>query len=130
MDDLTENYFYNKRVVVDQSRKGYRFSVDAPVLADFLPYSPEKTALEIGTGSGIIALLSIFRDKFKKIYCYEIQERLSEIASLNIKKNGFEDRIEVINEDFLKNYESSVKKNDGKFDIVFSNPPFLTLPHA
>ena len=127
INELTKNYFYNKQVIVYQGKKGYRFSVDAPILANFLPDASNKTALEIGCGSGIISLLSTYNSKFKKIYCFEIQKRLFEIASLNVKENNFEKRIEIINADFLKNGENVIKKNNGKFDIVFSNPPFYKL---
>ena len=127
MEELTKNYFYNKKVFVYQGKKGYRFSIDSPVLAAFLPDLPEKNALEIGCGSGIISLLSIYKNKYKKIYCYEIQKRLSDIASLNVKENSFEKRIEIINADFLEENNEAVKKNKNKFDIVFSNPPFFQL---
>ncbi len=118
-EDLSLDYFYKKKVIVYQERKGYRFSVDSPILADFLDKS-EEHGLEIGTGSGIVSLLALHKNKLKKIIGIEIQKKLYEIAVLNSKKNGFEKRFEIINQDFNETY------NDFKgIKYVFSNPPFL-----
>jgi len=127
MDDLTKNFFYNKNVIVYQGKKGYRFSVDAPILADFVANSKDKTALEIGCGSGIISLLLIYKNKLKYIYCYEIQKRLSDIANLNLRENKFEKRIKIINSNFMIETGQGLDFNKQKFDIVFSNPPFYTV---
>ena len=56
-DDETLDAFYHGRVRVLQKKRGYRFSVDAPLLADFIRTKPEDEALDIGTGSGVISLL-------------------------------------------------------------------------
>ena len=58
-ENVTKDTFYNGRVIVCQNKKGYRFSVDAPILADFLPYDPTGKALEAGTGSGIVSFTAM-----------------------------------------------------------------------
>ena len=56
-DRISLDYFYKNRVKIFQNRKGYRFSVDSPILADFIPSSKYK-GLEIGSGSGKDTILS------------------------------------------------------------------------
>ena len=53
----TLDTFYHGRVRVLQKKRGYRFSVDAPLLADFVRTRRTDEVLEVGTGSGIISLL-------------------------------------------------------------------------
>ena len=121
--EITRDYFYKKKVIVFQRRKGYRFSVDAPILADFLPCFPSEKALEIGTVMGIVSLLALYKKHFPYIYGIEIQRSLSELAELNGEKNGFEENFKVITDDFKKIYRdfSGIKH-------IFSNPPFFE-PH-
>ncbi len=120
--DMTEDAFYHGKVIIFQDRKGYRFSVDAPLLADFLPDDPEQRALEIGTGSGVISLLALYRRKFSFIFGIELQEPLSELAALNAEKNGFGDKFKVIAADFNDVYR---EKEFSGIKHIFSNPPFL-----
>jgi tRNA1(Val) A37 N6-methylase TrmN6 len=120
--DITEDAFYHGKVIIFQQRKGYRFSVDAPVLTDFLPDEPGQRALEIGTGSGVISLLALYRRKFSFIFGIEVQERLCELAALNAGKNGFGDRFKAIAADFNEVYR---EKEFSGIRHIFSNPPFL-----
>ena len=62
--EITRDYFYKRKIIVYQRKSGYRFSVDAPVLADFLPFLPGREALEVGTGVGIVALLALYKKSF------------------------------------------------------------------
>jgi len=119
-EDVTKDTFYKDKVIVYQHKKGYRFSVDAPILADFLPYDPTGKALEIGAGSGIISLLALYKKKFSFIYGIEIQEGLSRLARLNGEKNGFSNRFKVVTADF-----NSVDKDFAGITHMFSNPPFF-----
>jgi len=121
-EDITRDTFYNGKVIVYQHKKGYRFSVDAPVLADFLPCEPGQKALEIGTGSGIVSLLALYKRKFSFIYGIEIQEKLSRLAEINGKENGFSETFKVILGDFNTMFKSSELAG---IRHVFSNPPFL-----
>ncbi len=118
--DITRNYFYKGKVIVCQGKNGYRFSVDAPILADFLPALPTEKALEIGTGVGIVSLLALYKKKFSYIYGVEIQRSLSQLAELNVEKNGFLENARIITADFNEIY-----RDFPGICHIFSNPPFL-----
>lgn len=117
-DAETLDAFYHGRVRVLQPKKGYRFSVDAPLLADFIRTRPEDEALELGTGSGIISLLLSVKP-FKRITALEIQPGLAGLARRNVELNGLGGRIEVIEGD-LRSYEPG-----RTFALIFSNPPYI-----
>jgi tRNA1(Val) A37 N6-methylase TrmN6 len=117
---ITQDYFYKKKVIIFQNKKGFRFSVDAPILADFLPSLPDEEAMEIGTGCGVISLLALYKNKFAKIVGVEIQESLFRLAQLNAEKNGFSPRFQVIHADFMNNYLEFTG-----IKIIFANPPFF-----
>lgn len=118
--DITQDYFYKKKVIILQRRKGYRFSVDAPILADFLPFRPLEGSLEVGTGCGVISMLALYKKKFAKIFGMEIQDKLSQLAQLNAEKNGFSRQFQLVRGDFNERYRdfSGIK-------TIFSNPPFF-----
>lgn len=117
-DGETGDAFYKGRVVVRQKKDGYRFALDAPLLADFVRTKPGEEVLELGTGSGIIALL-LGRRKFARLTALEIQTGLAALARRNVFLNGLQDRIRVVRAD-LRRYRPG-----RRFDVVFSNPPYI-----
>ncbi|HPW16951.1 MAG TPA: methyltransferase [Candidatus Aminicenantes bacterium] len=117
-DDETLDSFYRGRVRVLQKKTGYRFSVDAPLLADFVRTRAEDEALDIGTGSGVIALL-LSAKPVRRITALEVQPGLADLARRNVELNGLGGRIEVVEGD-LRTYEPG-----RAFDLVFSNPPYI-----
>lgn len=119
---ITEDHFYKRKVIILQNKKGYRFSVDAPILADFLPVLPSEEALEIGTGCGIVSMLALYKKKFSHITGIEIQGLLSRLAQINAEKNRFNDRFQVIHDDF-----NTVYRDFKGARTIFSNPPFFEL---
>ncbi len=117
-EDETLDTFYHGRVFVLQKKRGYRFSLDAPLLADFIRPSPTDGLLELGAGNGIISLL-LSRKPFRQIVCLEIQPALADLASRNVALNHLEGKITVLEQD-LRTY-----RPDEGYDIVFSNPPYI-----
>ena len=117
-DAETLGAFFHGRIRILQPKKGYRFSVDAPLLADFIRTRPEDEALEIGTGSGVISLLLSLKP-FRKITAIEIQAGLAGLARRNVELNGLGGRIEVVEAD-LRTFEPG-----RTFDLIFSNPPYI-----
>jgi tRNA1Val (adenine37-N6)-methyltransferase len=117
-DAETLDAFFHGRIRILQPKKGYRFSVDAPLLADFIRTRAEDEALEIGTGSGVISLLLSLKP-FRKITALEIQAGLAGLARRNVELNGLGGRIEVVEAD-LRTFEPG-----RTFDLIFSNPPYI-----
>jgi tRNA1Val (adenine37-N6)-methyltransferase len=117
-DGETLDTFYHGRVRVLQKKKGYRFSVDSPLLADFVRTRAGDEALDLGTGSGIISLLLSVKP-FRRIVALEIQAGLADLARRNVELNGLGKRIEIVHGD-LRTYEPG-----RRFDLIFSNPPYI-----
>ncbi len=116
--DETQDTFYHGRILVCQKKGGYRFAVDAPLLADFIQTKNTDRCLELGTGSGVISLLLSIKP-FLHITAVEIQGSLAELARRNVQLNRLEKSISVVHADFL---DFSPPR---KFDVVFSNPPYI-----
>jgi tRNA1Val (adenine37-N6)-methyltransferase len=117
-DGETLDTFFHGRIRVLQPKRGYRFSVDAPLLADFIRTRRTDDILEVGTGSGIISLL-LGRRPFRQITAIEIQPGLAALARRNVTLNGLRERIKVVHADF-RTYRPG-----RKFDLVFANPPYI-----
>jgi tRNA1(Val) A37 N6-methylase TrmN6 len=116
--DETLNTFYKGKILILQRKNGFRFSVDAPLLASFIQTKKEDEILEIGTGCGIIPMLLSLKP-FHHIVALEVQQGLADLARRNIMLNHLDGRITVIEKDF-RQYNPW-----HQFDIIFSNPPYL-----
>ena len=104
-----------------QPRDGYRFSVDSLLLARFCRIRPQDSVLDLGTGCGIIALTLASMHPEISITAVEIQEELIKTAVTNVKNNGFQHRIKVIQGD-LNNISHLIFAQC--MDHVVSNPPY------
>lgn len=121
MDDYTEDTFFNGRVTVKQPREGYRYSIDAVILAGHVRPRPEDRIVDLGTGCGIIPLILGFRYPGIKLYGVEIQKELADIARANVATNRLEKSVDILPVDMriLK-----ISTLSGPVDVVVSNPPF------
>jgi len=116
-----------KGLKIIQSRDSYRFSVDSILLANFIRVKNYEKVIDLGTGSGIIPLLLYDRKKGLSIYGIEIQEQLANMAKRSVELNKLQNHITIIQED-LKNIKKIFKNS--QFDIVISNPPYISLGHG
>jgi len=103
-----------------QRRQGYRFSVDALLLAAFAG-KPKGGVVDLGTGCGVISLL-LARRGIRSIIAVELQAGLFELASRNVQLNNFADNVHVLNAD-LRQLRGVLPA--GAFDLVLSNPPYI-----
>jgi tRNA1(Val) A37 N6-methylase TrmN6 len=117
-EDETLDTFYHGRIRVLQKKEGYRFSIDAPLLAGFIQTKETDSILELGTGTGIISLLLSIKP-FARLTALEIQASLADIARRNVRLNKCDDRIKVVHADLR------VFSTEKKYDLVFSNPPYI-----
>lgn len=111
-----------KGLKIIQNKEWFCFGIDSVILANFAKASKKGSKiLDLGTGTGIIAILLSSKVENSKITGVEIQKQVAEMAKRSVKLNDLEDRIQIINED-IKNI--STKIGQGQFDVVITNPPY------
>jgi tRNA1Val (adenine37-N6)-methyltransferase len=109
---------------IRQKKKGYRFSIDAAILAHHVCLKAPCVAVDLGTGCGIVSLLLASRFPSAQFYGIEIQRDLAELAEQNVRLNDMEDRITIFHGD-MKDFRSYLKPQVA--DVVFSNPPYRKI---
>jgi len=124
MDEFTTDPLFNGEITIRQGRFGYRFSIDAILLAAHIEPRCGDRIVDIGTGCGIIPLVLAFRNPDVKIYGVEVQEELAQLALFNISKNHMEGRIEIVLKDVRALTVDSIKE---PADLMVSNPPYWRL---
>ena len=77
---ITTDTFFNGRIHVKQTRAGYRYSIDAVILAYYAGDYHSKKILDLGTGCGIIPLILAYRDTSTQIYGVEVQAPLAMLS--------------------------------------------------
>lgn len=112
-------------LVVRQPRRGYRFSIDSVLLADFAAPMCGTSVLDLGTGSGVVLLLlARLCPGLSRGVGVELQPELLECARANIEANGLSDRLSALPGD-LREKVPGVPA--GSFDLVVSNPPYRSV---
>ena len=77
-----------------------------------------KTALDIGAGTGVLALMLAQRNPSIQITCIEIDQKSAEECTINVNNSSWFNRINTIHADFTQ-YDFHQK-----FDLIFTNPPY------
>lgn len=121
MKAITSDAFFDGRLQVCQFRNGYRFSIDAVILADHIRPRPGDTVLDLGAGCGIISLILAYRYTDLTVIGVEIQPDLADLARTNALANGMQARIRILCED-MKGLDST--RLTGPVDWVATNPPY------
>jgi tRNA1Val (adenine37-N6)-methyltransferase len=117
----TLDTLFGGRLKILQKKQGYRFSIDALLLAYFAEPGPDDRVIDLGTGCGIVPLILIFRKKAKKVTGVEIQASLADLARRNAVLNRCSTRFQVW-EDDLRGLDKRAKRES--FDLVLTNPPY------
>ncbi len=118
---ITEETFFGGRLRVRQFRDGYRFSIDAVLLADFARPLVGEKVLELGAGCGIVSLVLAHHCPWATLVGVEIQDALADLAAQNVAVNDLSDRVEIRREDLRRMRHGP---GDSVFDLVVANPPY------
>lgn len=110
-----------KDICIIQKREGFRFGIDAVLLANFANVKKKHKVMDLCTGTGIVPFIIKGKKEPQKIVGLEIQNEFVEMANRSIKINGFNDTMEFLHGD-LKDKE--LLKSIGRFDVVTVNPPY------
>jgi tRNA1Val (adenine37-N6)-methyltransferase len=112
--------FQFKQFKVNDDRCAMKVGTDGVLLGAWVNVTGAKTILDIGTGSGLIALILAQRTKAETIIdAVEIGEDDSQQANENVLNSPWPGKIEICQaaiQDFKSNH---------LYDLIVSNPPFF-----
>jgi tRNA1Val (adenine37-N6)-methyltransferase len=114
------NPFQFKQFTVHQSRAAMPVTTDACIFGALINANHAKTALDIGTGTGLVSLMLAQRFSELMIGAVEIDKPSAEEASENFKNSPWADRLRVFHADFCH------WENHQTYDLIVSNPPFFS----
>ena len=110
--------FVNDNLKLIQDTEGLTFGTDALLLAGYINGRYNR-GCEFGSGSGIISMLLLTRDKIKSTIALEVQKEYADLTERNASLNGLNERMQAVHTD-IRDY-----KPEGEFDIIYSNPPYM-----
>lgn len=117
---MANNYFNFKEFSVFQEKSAFKVGTDGVLLGAISDFKGRNRILDIGTGTGLIALMAAQRCD-GLITAIEPDEESFAEASENVSGSKWSNRIKVINTDL-----QSYFPDEEKFDLIVSNPPYFS----
>jgi tRNA1Val (adenine37-N6)-methyltransferase len=116
---MAKSIFHFKQFSIDQKVSAMKINTDGVLLAaKSNPIGP-KFILDIGTGTGVIALMLAQRFPEAEVHALEINEEAALCAERNFRNSSFSDRLCVFHTDF----QHFIPEHH--YDLIVSNPPFF-----
>lgn len=116
-----EKYFITlegERFIVYPGVFSPKYFSDSEYFAEIVPLKKDSEFLEIGAGTGVIAILVALKGA-KKVVATDINSLAIKNAKENVDRHRIADRVTVLKGDVFEPLSS-----DDKFDIIFWNFPF------
>jgi len=104
-----------------QPARGYRFSLEAILLARFAAARGAARVLELGAGCGVVALIYSLLARPREVVAVEIQPALAALIERNAALNGMAN-VRAVCADLRS--RRALTAAPGGFDLVLANPPF------
>ena len=124
---MGKNSFQFKQFTINQDRCAMKVGTDGTLLGAWAnaPVEPCRI-LDIGTGTGLVALMMAQRYPKSQVIGIDIDRDAAIQAQENVDASPFSDRVKIINADAVK-----IEDKEG-FDSIVCNPPYfvdsLTCP--
>ncbi|MFC2104930.1 tRNA1(Val) (adenine(37)-N6)-methyltransferase [Bacteroidota bacterium] len=117
---MPNDYFKFKQFTIYQDKCAMKVGTDGVLLGAWTSYEKTNEILDIGTGTGLIALMLAQRSN-ANIDALEIDHSACEQAKENVINSPWQGRIKIINNSIQDYTKSSTKK----YDLIVSNPPYF-----
>ena len=115
---MSNSYFSFKQFTIEQEDCAMKVGTDGCLLGGWFDCSTSQRILDIGCGSGLIAIMAAQRCG-ATITGIEIEQKAAGQAARNVKNSPWNNRIEIINCDILQYTPQEA------FDTIVSNPPYF-----
>lgn len=121
--------FRFRQFTIQQPRAAMRVGTDGVLLGAWARADAPKRILDIGTGTGLIALMMAQRFPAAEVNAVEVEEGARLDALENFSRSSWADRIRIVGYDIL---DFAASQPAGGYDLIVCNPPFFrdSLPNA
>ena len=104
-----------------QRPDAFRFGTDSVLLADFANPKKKDIAVDLGCGTGAIALLMAGHVPELSVDAVERQEEIADMARRSVELNGLQDRVRVHGMDMREAWRTL---GAGRYTLAVCNPPY------
>ncbi|MCD6366112.1 MAG: methyltransferase [Bacteroidales bacterium] len=119
---MANNFFRFKQFTVFQNESVLKVSTDSVLLGAWVPNGNYQKVLDVGTGTGLLALMAAQRFPQATIDAVEIDAESCKIAEENFRLSPFAKRIRLFETEIQKFAE---KYPENSYDLIISNPPYF-----
>jgi tRNA1Val (adenine37-N6)-methyltransferase len=116
---MGNSWFQFQQFRINQDRTAMKISTDAVLLGALAKMDEPAHILDIGTGTGVIALMLAQRYPNAKILGIELDQDAAEQAKGNAEASIFSERVEILQ------MPIQIFKTSRIFDLIVSNPPYF-----
>lgn len=120
IDMARNNWFEFKQFRIEQHKAAMKVGTDGVLLGAWIPVDDARRILDVGTGTGLIALMLAQRSN-AKVDAVEIDELACDEAKFNFEQSPWSERLHVYHSDFQLFADSLCES----YDLIVSNPPFF-----
>jgi tRNA1Val (adenine37-N6)-methyltransferase len=114
-------YFQFKQFIIQQNKTAMKVGTDGVLLGSWVKISAKaERILDIGTGTGLIALMMGQRSTAKVVDAVELNEAAYQQALENFKESNWSERLSCHHSSF----QEFSNEMEGNYDLIVSNPPF------
>lgn len=117
---MSNTSFQFKQFTIHQDRCAMKVGTDGVLLGSWVDLTNKKKLLDVGTGTGLIAIMMAQRFVDADITAIEIDKDAAIQAKENVQDTPWKDSVEVKHCNFLS-YSTTQK-----FDGIVSNPPYFS----
>lgn len=117
---MPNDTFEFKKFKIKQDKCAMRVSTDAVLLGAWVIPNGSEKILDIGTGTGVIALM-LAQKSNAVITAIDIDKESTEQAKGNVAESIFNDKVNV----FHTSFQELVKTSTEKYDLIVTNPPYF-----
>lgn len=119
-DEAIEDLLHGSLKII-QKKSGYRFSIDAVLLANFAGIKKGDSVADLGTGSGVIPLILSFRHESVNVTGIELDLESADMAKRSVELNNLSEKISILEGDIRGIKELFTPES---FGSALANPPY------